>query len=101
MKVLLCSNYEESYAENGKKRLASVKNHIMKASMVKRDMGDRKIILDTKSIASKKRSGELLVQEVKTTMRNLQSTLKTNVKQLSNDEVRERICGLLKLIERP
>ena len=33
-------------------------------------------------------------------MRNLQSTLKINVKQLSNDEVRERKCGILKFIER-
>ena len=30
----------------------------------------------------------------------MQSTLKTDVKQLSNDEVRERKSGLLKLIER-
>ena len=33
-------------------------------------------------------------------MRNLQSTLKTDIKQLSNDEVRERKSVLLKLIER-
>ena len=37
MKVQLGSNYEESYAEDGKKRLASVKNYIMKANMVKRE----------------------------------------------------------------
>ena len=43
--------------------------------MVKRDKSERKLIPDTKSIASKKRSEEFLVQEVKTTMRNLQSTL--------------------------
>ena len=36
LKVLLGSNYEESYTEDGKKRLASVKNYIMKANMVKR-----------------------------------------------------------------
>ena len=41
-----------------------------------------------------------MVQEVKTTMRNLQSTLKTDVKHLSDDEVKERKSGLLKLIER-
>ena len=63
-------------------------------------MSERKLIPDTKSIGSKKRSEEFLVQEVKTTMRNLQSTLKTDVRQLSNDEVRERKIGLLKLIER-
>ena len=33
-------------------------------------------------------------------MRNMQSTLKTDVKHLSNDKVRERKSGLLKLIER-
>ena len=32
--------------------------------MVKRDMSERKLILDTKGIASKKRSEEFLVQEV-------------------------------------
>ena len=68
--------------------------------MVKRDKSERKLIPDTKSIASKKRSEESLVQEVKTTMRDLQSTLKTDVKHLSNDEVKERKSGLLKLIER-
>ena len=68
--------------------------------MVKRDMIERKLTPDTKSIASKKRSEEFLVQEVKTRMRNLQSTLKTDLKHLSNDEVRERKSGLLKLIER-
>ena len=72
----------------------------MKANMVKRDKRVRKLIPDTKSITSNKRSEEFLVQEVKTTMRNLQSTLKTDVKHLSNDEVKERKSGLLKLIER-
>ena len=98
--MLLASNYEESYTEDGKKRLASVKNYIMKANMVKRDMSERKLTPDTKSIVSKKRSEEFLVREVKTTIRNLQSTLKSDAKHLSNDEVRERKSGLLKLIER-
>ena len=35
LKVLLGSNYEESYAEQCKQRLASVKNYIWKANMVK------------------------------------------------------------------
>ena len=54
LKVLLNLNYEESYTEDGKKKLASGSNYIMKASMVKRDMSERKP--DTKGIASKKRS---------------------------------------------
>ena len=62
--MLLGLNYEESYAEDRKKRLTSVKNYIMKANMVKRDKSERKRIPGTKSIASKKRSEELLVQEV-------------------------------------
>ena len=41
-----------------------------------------------------------MVQELRTTMRNLKSTLKTDVKHLSNNEVKERKSGLLKLIER-
>ena len=41
-KVLLGSNYEESCAEDGKEKLASVKNYIMKANMVKKDKGGRK-----------------------------------------------------------
>ena len=72
----------------------------MKANMVKRDKRVRKLIPDTKSITSNKRSEEFLVQEVKTTMRNLQSTLKTDVKHLSDDEVKERKNGLPKLIKR-
>ena len=72
----------------------------MKANTVKRDKSERKLTPDTKSIASKKRSEEFLLQEVKTTMRNLQSTLKTDIKHLSDDEVKERKSGLLKLIER-
>ena len=51
-------------------------------------MSERKLIPDTKSIASKERSEEFLVQEIKTRMRNLQSTLKTDIKKLNNDEVR-------------
>ena len=98
MKVLLGSNYEELYAEDGKKRLVSLKNYIIKANMVKRDMSERKLIPDTKSIASKKRSEKFLIQDVKTTMRNLQSALKTDIKKLSDDEVREKKSGLLKLI---
>ena len=118
LKVLLGSNYDESYTENCKKRLMSVKNYIyipsfvvvwtqhnnesiiMKDNMVKRDKSEKKLIPDTKSIASKKRSEEFLVQEVKATMRNLHSTLKTDVKHLSDDEVKERKSGLLKLIKR-
>ena len=58
--------------------------------MVKRDLSERRLIPDTKSNASKKRSEEFLVQEVKTTMRNLQSPLKTDIKKLNNDEVRQK-----------
>ena len=72
---------------------------MVKANIVKRDKSERKLIPDTKSIAAKKRSEEFLLQEVKTTMRNLQSTLKTDIKHLSDDEVKERQSGLLKLIE--
>ena len=67
--------------------------------MVKRDKSERKVIPDTKSIASKNRSEEFLVQEVKTTMRNLQSTLKSHAKHLRDDKVKERYSDLLKLIE--
>ena len=63
-------------------------------------MSERKLTPDTKSIGWKKRSEEFLVQEVKTTMINLQSTLKTDLKHLSDDEVRERKSGLLKKTER-
>ena len=55
--MLLCSNYEESYAEDGKKRLASVKNYLIEASVVKRDMSERKLTPDTKTIVSKKVNG--------------------------------------------
>lgn len=34
LKVLFGLNYEESYTENDKKRLVSVKNYIMKANMM-------------------------------------------------------------------
>ena len=100
LKVLLGSKYEESSAEDGKKRLTSAKSYIMKANIMKRDKSERKLIPDTKSITSKKRSEEFLVQEVKTTMRNLHSALKTDVKHLSDDEVKERKSGLIKLIKR-
>ena len=52
------------------------------------------------SIALKKRSEEFLVQEVKATMGNLKSTLKTNVNHLSDDRIREKKNVSLKLIER-
>ena len=51
-------------------------------------MSERKLIPDAKSIPSNKSSGEFLVQEVKTTMRKLLSPLKTDVKQITDDEVR-------------
>ena len=35
LKMLLCPNYEESYAGDCKKRLTSMENYIMKGSMVK------------------------------------------------------------------
>ena len=98
LKVLLGSSYEESYAEDGKSvKIDVIKNYTMKANMVKRDKSARKLIPD---IASKKRSEEFLVQEVKTTMQNLQSTLNTDAKHISDNEVKERKSGLLKLIER-
>ena len=49
----------------------------MKTNMMKKDISDRKLIPDTKSIASKKRNEEFLVEEVKTTMRNLQRNVQT------------------------
>ena len=45
---------------------------------------------DIKSITSKKRSEGLYIQEVKTSNRSLQNTLKIDVKQSSNDETGER-----------
>ena len=39
---LLGSNYEESYAEDGKKRLMSLKNYILKANVVKSYMSESK-----------------------------------------------------------
>ena len=44
LKVLIGSNYEESYVENGKKRLVSMEHCIMKVNMVKRDKSERKLI---------------------------------------------------------
>ena len=102
LKVLPGSNYEESYAEDDKKRLTSAKNYIMKANMMKKDKSEWKLIPDTKSIASKKKSEEFFVQEVKTTIRNLQSILKTAfevhlncIKRLIDGEFKERKSGLL------
>ena len=43
LKVLLGSNYEGLYIKDGKKRLTSLKNFIMKVNMVKRDMSERKL----------------------------------------------------------
>ena len=68
--------------------------------MVKRNTNERKLIPDTKSIASKKRSEKFLAKEVKTTMRNLHITFRADVKQFNDDEVREGKGGLLKLVER-
>ena len=99
LKMLLDSDYAED-AEDGKKRLTSVENYIMKTNMVKRDKSEGKLIPDTKINASKKRSKELLVQEIVTTMRNFQSTFKVYVKHLCDNEVKKRKSGLLKLIER-
>ena len=44
LKVLIGSNYEEPYAEDGKKRLVSMEHCIMKVNMVKRDKSERKLI---------------------------------------------------------
>ena len=78
MKVLLCPNYEESYPEDFKERLTSVKNYIMKANMMKGNSSERKLMPDIKSIGTKKESDKFLVQEVKFSMRNLQNTPKTD-----------------------
>ena len=78
-----------------------MKNYIKKVNIVKRDKIERKLLPDTKSIISKEGSKKFLIPEVKTTMKNLQSTLKTDVKHLSDDEVSVSLkIGLLKLIER-
>ena len=77
--MLLHPNYEESYPEDCKD-LSSVKNYIMKVNMMKGNRSARKLMPDIKSIASKKGSEKFLVQEVKFTMRILQSTPKTDFK---------------------
>ena len=77
--MLLHPNYEESYPEDCKD-LSSVKNYIMKVNMMKGNRSVRKLMPDIKSIASKKGSEKFLVQEVKFTMRILQSTPKTDFK---------------------
>ena len=77
--MLLHPNCEESYPEDCKD-LSSVKNYIMKVNMMKGNRSARKLMPDIKSIASKKGSEKFLVQEVKFTMRILQSTPKTDFK---------------------
>ena len=79
--MLLHPNYEESYPEDCKERLTSVKNnYIMKANMLKGSRSVRKLMPDIKSIASKKGSEKFLVPEVRFTMRNLESKPKTDFK---------------------
>ena len=77
--MLLHPNYEESYPEDCKD-LSSVKNYIMKVNMMKGNRSVRKLMPDIKSIASKKGSEKFLVPEVRFTMRNLESTPKTDFK---------------------
>ena len=62
----------------------------MNANRRKRDLDQMKPTRDIKSITSKKRSEGFQVQEVKTSNRSLQNTLKIDVKQSSNDEIGER-----------
>ena len=47
--------------EDGKRRLAAVKIYLMKTNMGKRDKSERKLIPDTKSIASTNKSEKFLV----------------------------------------
>ena len=53
-----------------------------------------------KNVELKKRSEGFLVQEVKTLNRSLQNILKTDVKQLSDDEIGERKINFKKLTKR-
>lgn len=51
LQVLFGLNYEESYTENGKKKLTLVKNYIMKTNMMQVDLSEIKSTRGVKSIA--------------------------------------------------
>ena len=100
LKILSGISYEDLYGKSVEKTLMVVKEYIRGATSFKKELAEKKSLVDLKTQKSKRRSELFLEDEVRSTIRSLHSVFTTEVKKLTDDEVVDRRSNLCKQIEK-
>ena len=77
-----------------------VKEYIRGANSFKKELAEKKSLVDLKTEESKRRSELFLKDEVRSTMKSLHSVFTADVKKLTDDEVVDRRSNLSEQVEK-
>ena len=99
LKILSGISYEDLYGKSVKKTLMLVKEYFRGANSFKKELAEKKSLVDLKTQESK-RSELFLEDVVRSTIRSLHSVFTTDVKKLTDDEVVDRRSNLSEQIEK-
>ena len=100
LKILSGTSYEDLYGKSVEKTLMLVKEYIRGANSFKKELAEKKSLVDLKTEESKRRSELFLEDEVRSTIKSLHSVFTADVKKLTDDEVVDRRSNLSKQIEK-
>ena len=100
LKILSEISYEDLYGKSVEKTLMLVKEYIRGANSLKKELAEKKSLVDLKTEESKSRSELFLEDEVRSTIKSLHSVFTKDVKKLTDDEVVDRRSNLSKQIEK-
>ena len=100
MKISSGVSYEDLYGKSVEKTLMLVKEYIRGANIFKKELAEKKSLVDLKTEESKRRSELFLEDEVRSAIKSLHSVFTTDVKKLTDDEVADRRSNLSTQIEK-
>ena len=98
LKILNGISYEDPYGENVENTLMLVKEYIRGANNFKKELAEKKSLVDLKTQESIRRLELFLESEVRSTIRSLHGVFTTDVRKLN--EVADQRCNLFKQIQR-
>ena len=90
---ILSRIYEDLYGKSVERKLMLVKEYIRSAKSFRKELAEKKSLVDLKTKKPKRRSELFLEDEVRSTIRSLHSVFTTDVK-LTDDEVVDRKSNL-------
>ena len=98
LKILSGISYEDLYGKSVEKTLMLVKEYIRGANSFKKELAEKKSLVDLKTVESKRGSELFLEDEVRSAIKSLHSVFTTDLKKLTDDKVVDQRSNLFKQI---